>query len=196
MSQSCAFRRGAFVYDGECLLRQSFSSFRRALFCSEILLTLLFGTTVESKAGDGLTIARSSFAIGVAEDKSCKSIGQTFRMSSGSPLYFWTQVQGTSAALATLRSKHALPIQHVWSLVVGTDSLGARSIPLEVGNPETIDKLELEVGKQKFFDWRTWSHKIWLVPGIWQVRVTDSAFHPLSCGETNPECVFEIEVER
>jgi len=182
------------VYDDKYV--NSSSSARRAALCFEILLALLICSSVESKAGDNLTIARSSFATAVAEDKSCRPIGQTFHLSSGAPLYFWTQVEGTSAALATLRAQHVLPIQHVWSLLVGADSLGARPIPLEVGSPETVDKLENEIGKQKFFDWRTWSHKTWLVPGVWQVRVTDNQFHPLSCGDSNPECVFEIEVER
>jgi hypothetical protein len=108
--------------------------------------------------------------------------------TAGRPIFFWTLIAGTQAALDRMREQGRLPIWHRWTTWVGDvvpaeETVEARDrIKLGVGILEVTGKLQLEVVERDgSFDWRTWSMKEHLAAGYWQVEVVDALGVPIPC---------------
>jgi hypothetical protein len=119
--------------------------------------------------------------------------------SANHPLYLWTRLKGTGAALAELRAKGKLPIRHQWTSSTGTLRIPSAvevptdAITLDVGRPESFDPLQLEVTSRGFFDWRTWSMKQRAFRGLWVVSVVYANGEPVTCDGI--PCRYSIRVD-
>jgi len=123
------------------------------------------------------------------------------------PFYFWMRVAGKEEALKELRKAGKLPIKHLWLLVVGRRYLSPGkaaaqvnefriidSIPLDASKRERLRELGVELEKRHFFDWRTWSFKNRIYPGLWAVRIVYADGKPILCGN-NKHCEFIIKIK-
>ncbi|WP_337996938.1 hypothetical protein [Oleispirillum naphthae] len=119
------------------------------------------------------------------------------------PLTLWTRISGTPEALQRLEHG-GLPLRHVWMRQApgGLESDGAPEVidevPLDIAGIEALRaKLRQEVAQRGHFDWRTWSTKQNLRPGIWLVRLLYADRSPVACrsdGRMIEDCLIRITV--
>lgn len=131
----------------------------------------------------------------------------TGRYSDGStapvaPIIFWSRLEGRETALATLRDKHKLPIRHQWRRYAGwqeafEDREPIDEMALDVGRDTVLAGLQLEFTNRGFFDWRTWSRKDVLSPGVYTVVVVYADGTPVPCAPSvasSRGCQFSIAI--
>lgn len=118
------------------------------------------------------------------------------------PLTLWTRISGTPQALQRLE-RGGLPLRHVWMRQVGgelsTDTdVVVDDIALDVAGLDALRaRLRQEVTKRGYFDWRTWSTKAHLTPGMWRVRLLYADRSPVPCRQGDrviADCWIRITV--
>ncbi|WP_054773918.1 DUF2914 domain-containing protein [Methylogaea oryzae] len=69
-------------------------------------------------------------------------------------------------------------------------------IDVPVAHRELLPGLRRELRDQGYFDWRTWSSKDNLLPGVWRVRVVYADNAPVLCGDGGERrpCEYSLEV--
>lgn len=127
-------------------------------------------------------------------------------IDAGTRPFFWTRLEGDRAALEVLREQKRLPIRHNWIHWIGGRYPDmSRELPIDeaddqkqvdVGRIELPERLAIEVDSRNYFDWRTWSRRAALAPGIWEVRVVDGRGDPLPCKSMRVCRVMITVVER
>lgn len=127
--------------------------------------------------------------------KSCPTQRLEKGQKQEAPVYLWMKIVGGKKALKTLRKKGRLSLRHIW---IKEDEEG-QVIKKEVvqldkkGTKGILKKFSLELKTNQFFDWRTWSVKHNLSPGLWRVQVVDNAGKPIPCVE-GLDCTFNLQI--
>ncbi|BBL70027.1 DUF2914 domain-containing protein [Methylogaea oryzae] len=117
-------------------------------------------------------------------------------------VFLWMQVKGSAAALDKLAAEGKLPIRHKWFREtisrVRPEGVTAMTdqIDVPVAHRELLPGLRRELRDQGYFDWRTWSSKDNLLPGVWRVRVVYADNAPVLCGDGGERrpCEYSLEV--
>lgn len=122
------------------------------------------------------------------------------------PILFWTRVAGSEEALEVMRSEGRLPLWHRWESWIGHEIPDVDTLTpddekeLAVGGIDFPDSLAREVAILGRFDWRTWSRKRHVWPGVWAVQVVDARGDPLPCDPglilNQRGCRFMITLDR
>jgi len=179
---------------------------KRVLTTIACLGWCFLGSTV-SRAQDLLRVSDAHFAREV--DSGSKSYSQPVsgHFNETPPLYFWCLIKGTRAAFQRLVTENKLPIVHVWELRVGTTRIVAQdlakseldglevkfseSIPTDITDEKVLSAFGIEVQTNGEFNFRTWSKKENLLPGVYQVRLLYQGREPVFCDGGKP-CEFRI----
>ena len=119
------------------------------------------------------------------------------------PLYLWIRVRGNRAALDRLEAEGALPIRHRWYRTIGSELIDQEAtfdqkLAIGSGKQSTIGALRREVEQTGYFNWRTWSNKESISPGLWEVRiVSDDGERVLCTSRATPKpCEPRIRVKK
>lgn len=122
---------------------------------------------------------------------------------SVAPLTLWTRISGSPKALQRIE-QGGLPLRHVWMRQApgGVEADAAPEvideITLDIAGVEALrTRLRQEVAQRGHFDWRTWSTKENLRPGIWLVRLLYADRSPVACRSDNrmiEDCLIRITV--
>ena len=78
-----------------------------------LLLVFCCCIVLPARAQDDIRVARAAFAGGVADRAPGPALLMGQRAAPG-PLWFWTELTVSKAALADLRRRNLLPLQHRW----------------------------------------------------------------------------------
>ena len=180
---------------------------RTQLLFVAVILGVLLALPKVSGAADGLRVEDAHFVRFVDPIK--KSYGEKVsgHFKEAPPLYFWCLIKGTRAAFERLVAEKKLPIIHVWELRVGStrrvaqdlassdlDGLELKfseSIPTDITDEKVLKALGIEVRANGDFNFRTWSKKENLLPGVYQVRLLYQGKEPVLCQGGKP-CEFRI----
>lgn len=159
----------------------------------------------EQDPNQSVLVARAIFTDAILPTKDPSS--ELTTIARGQQPYFWTLLSGNQAILDALKQQHKLPIYHSWRREVGglptTTELPGKmeaDIPLDLGAPETVSKLQSEIDQSDVqrFTWRTWSHKLSLASGVWDVslRFADGTYvNCLQQDGGNRPCFYRLKVE-
>ena len=115
------------------------------------------------------------------------------------PVYLWTVLSGNLETLRNLRERKLLPIRHRWFYAPALkfqevdDNQLTDPEPVRIGRIEHFAKLRDEVLDKNVFDWRTWSGKSNLLPGIYVVAVTYQDGSPVLRNDTGKPCVVRFK---
>ena len=165
------------------------------------LAAAALGFSASARSEPSLRVAEVAWTTSVADRSYVDHLTAT--VDANTRPYFWTRLEGNSAALETMRREGRLPIQHRWIHWIGgrwPDS--TREVPTEeweakllaVGQIEIPERLAIEIESRQYFDWRTWSRRQTLTPGLWEVEVVDNDGMPLPC-KGRDLCRIMIEVK-
>ena len=141
-------------------------------------------------ASSGLAVTQWRFSDRLAADPNQPPQGD---IAAGRPLYLWLVLDGTGAAVDSIRSSHGLTIQVHW---VRDSTSGAPDLvtQLTVGRPGLADTLQQQVRRKGFFEWHSWARKDTVSPGPWTVSLTYPDGRLLLCGQDAQPCRFQISV--
>lgn len=160
------------------------------------LLTAFLLLSQAAVAEENLNVAKATFAGGVLNKEPNPSYASNQTVAPGS-LWFWTEIRVTKEAIAELRSRGLLPLQHRWYKTYG-GMPGADEPPDFFRNLEEIDDRKMdalagEADARGFFTYRTASCREALSTGNWVAAVTDVNGNTIPCvGRAN--CRFAVRV--
>ena len=127
----------------------------------------------------GLTVSAAELCHGINEDRDPEGILKIDDVVGKRPIYLWTVLSGDLQTLRVLKERGLLPIRHRWYYspalkfdeVPSVDQL-VDPKPIRAGTINHLAKLRSEALLHQVFNWRTWSQKSNLQPGIYVVQVT------------------------
>ena len=122
----------------------------------------------------------------------------------GAQLYLWLKLRGDTQALELIRASSGLPIRLRWTWFVGESAIGdsgslVDEFSINAGRAEELRKLEWQVARKGYFEWRTWGNKQNIRPGYWEVELLFAAGpqrgQPVLCGPERRPCKYSIHVD-
>ena len=154
----------------------------------------------EQSNSDGIFVAKFAWTNKVNSERNFEE--KYVDRGPNAPIMFWTKVHARQDALESLSKEGRLPIWHQWFVSCGdeylVDQLEKPIDAIKLGNisSETIvPKLQSEIKKQGYFDWRTWSEKENVSSCWYRVKVVDNKNKILYCKEIEKSCELTIKID-
>lgn len=122
-------------------------------------------------------------------------------VSDAEQLYFYTLVQGNKNALKILETQGKLPLRHKWYHYYGAtpnpegSQTPTDAINLNIGKVQILSKLKAEVSNSGHFNWRTWSMKQNISPGLWVIRIVYADGSSVYCKDIDAPCEYKILIK-
>lgn len=99
---------------------------------------------------------------------------------SGSKLYLWMKVKGYQEALDKLRQGGRVTIIQRWRFHYYGSESDRIDLSMRKLSPDIINKLQQEINRKGYFDWRTWGAKDNLKARRYEVDFLDEYSRPLN----------------
>lgn len=111
----------------------------------------------------------------------------------------WMELRGSQELLQLMNegSDGKVYIRHVWKKYVLDELQPELDQELAIGRKEDTQRLYNEVAITGYFTWRTWSDKVSLTPGNWQVDLLWGSNEPVMCTNSKGElkaCSYTLQV--
>ena len=168
-------------------------------FLAAIVLAVLSASTTALATDSLITVSEFAWTDKIADGQYVAKYDATAPLQ---PIYLWMRLRVETAAFDTLCAAGKLPIRHKWFHSLGSALMFedtqclTDAIPLAVGDVSQLQPLKRELDHQGFFDWRTWSMKEHIRPGMWIVRLVYADNTPVLCGDDGQQpCEFSIEID-